>query len=579
MKIKNVTIHNFRSVLDGQFNLDNYTLLVGENNAGKTTIITAIRAFYEDGGTKYNENRDFPKIATTDKESWAEIEYEITNEEKENLKEEYKNETNTIRIRKFFKSDKKEYTGNLYAYVDGELTYENQFYGDTNIGKKKLGEILYIPAFSKTDDGLKLTGPSYLKKLIEFVFKKAVEGTETYENLKNAFNTFNSAINKENTENEFSFSSLSKDVDSELNQFGLGFKLDVNPIEPNDIVKNLIQHTYTDQNLNSKIEDVSTLGQGVQRHLIYTLIKLSIKYTEKKKEKKKDFAPNFTLLLFEEPEAFLHPSQQEQLNLNLKILSNQDDQQVLITTHSPTFVSKNTQDIKGIARINKIKGVSKINQLNATELESLFTDNLGLYSHFCNLISTTSDQILKKKYLKLGSESPDLIKKLEEETLRFFLWLDTERASLFFAKHIVICEGASEKIFFDLLVSEKWNDLKHKHIYFLDALGKYNIHRYLNLFGRLGIKHSVLMDKDKDAEIHSVLNDFIDSHRNILTINIDTFEEDLETFLEIDKPSKDRNDLKPLNIIMNYQNGNIAEYKLTELKTKIENLLTKIASS
>lgn len=77
MKIKNITIHNFRSVLDGQFNLDNYTLLVGENNAGKTTIITAIRTFYEDGGTKYNENRDFPKVETTDKESWAEIKFEI----------------------------------------------------------------------------------------------------------------------------------------------------------------------------------------------------------------------------------------------------------------------------------------------------------------------------------------------------------------------------------------------------------------------------------------------------------------------------------------------------------------------
>ncbi len=33
MKIKNITIHNLRSVPDGQFNLDNYTLLVGENNA------------------------------------------------------------------------------------------------------------------------------------------------------------------------------------------------------------------------------------------------------------------------------------------------------------------------------------------------------------------------------------------------------------------------------------------------------------------------------------------------------------------------------------------------------------------
>ena len=83
------------------------------------------------------------------------------------------------------------------------------------------------------------------------------------------------------------------------------------------------------------------------------------------------------------------------------------------------------------------------------------------------------------------------------------------------------------------------------------------------------------MDKDKDAEIHSELNGFIDRHRNEFTISIDTFEEDLETFLEIEKPSKDRNDLKPLNIIINYQKGNIKEERLTELKTKLTNLLTK----
>jgi predicted ATP-dependent endonuclease of OLD family len=577
MNIKNITIHNFRSVLDGKFNLDNYTLLVGENNAGKTTIVTAIRIFYEDNGAKFIESRDFPKIITNDNESWVEIEYKISDEEKENLKEEYKNSDNTLKIRKFFKSTTKEYTGNLYAYVNGELTFENQFYGETNIGKKKLGKVLYVPAFSKTDDGLKLTGPSYLRNIIEFVFEKAIEGTVTYDNLKKAFDIFNSEVNKEDEEKEFSFSNLSTDVNTELNQFGLGFKLDVNPIKPNDIVKNLIQHTFTDDNLNNKIDDVSTLGQGVQRHLIYTLIKLSVKYSDKKKEKKKDFSPNFTLLLFEEPEAFLHPSQQEQLNLNLKILSSQEEQQVLITTHSPTFVSKNTQDIKGIVRVNKINGISQINQLDEEELNSLFNDNLGLYSHFCNLIKTTEEPALKKKYLKLGSEVPDLIKKLEEETLRFFLWLDTERASLFFAKHIVICEGASEKIFLDLLVNEKWNELKSQHIYFLDALGKYNIHRYLNLFGRLGIKHSVLMDKDKDAEIHYEINNFINNQKNELTFKIDTFEEDIEVFLGIEKPSKDKANLKPLNIIMNYQSGKIEEAKLTELRTKITNLLTQNA--
>ena len=137
-------------------------------------------------------------------------------------------------------------------------------------------------------------------------------------------------------------------------------------------------------------------------------------------------------------------------------MAEESEQQVLITTHSPTFVSKNTQDIKNIVRVNKAIGVSIINQLDETELGKLFLDNVGLYTHFCNLITATTDQALKKKYQKIGSETPDNDKKLEEETLRFFLWLDTERASLFFAKHIVICEGASEKIFLDLLINVRW---------------------------------------------------------------------------------------------------------------------------
>jgi len=56
--------------------------------------------------------------------------------------------------------------------------------------------------------------------------------------------------------------------------------------------------------------------------LIYTLIRLSAKFTDDRpSSKKKDFAPEFTLLLFEEPEAFLHPSQQDRLNASLRLLA------------------------------------------------------------------------------------------------------------------------------------------------------------------------------------------------------------------------------------------------------------------
>lgn len=47
MKINHIILHNFRGIIHEEFSLNDYTLLVGSNNAGKSTIIDAIRAFYE----------------------------------------------------------------------------------------------------------------------------------------------------------------------------------------------------------------------------------------------------------------------------------------------------------------------------------------------------------------------------------------------------------------------------------------------------------------------------------------------------------------------------------------------------
>jgi len=76
-----------------------------------------------------------------------------------------------------------------------------------------------------------------------------------------------------------------------------------------------------------------------------------------------------------------------------------------------------------------------------------------------------------------------------EEAIRYSLWLDSERASSFFADIVLICEGAAEKTFIDYMIKNEWIDLREKKIYVLDAMGKFNIHRYMNLFKELGIYH------------------------------------------------------------------------------------------
>jgi putative ATP-dependent endonuclease of the OLD family len=553
MKIAHIKIHNFRSIKDGEFDLENYNLLIGENNSGKSTVINALRTFYENDGLKFSASRDFPKFETEDKESWIEIEFSLTEDENENLRDEYKLPDNRLKVRKYFQSENKELVSsqnsNIFAYEHGELS-KNNFYGAKNISQTKLGRVIFIPEISKTSDTLKLSGPSPLRDITNFVFSRIVKTSPSYSALNSAFDSFNKEFDEESKKEDFSFNNLKKDINSDLESWDIAFGLRVNPIKPTDIVKNLLGHYIIDKNLGEKEVSIESLGQGVQRHLIYTLIKLSSKYTEIKEPKKKEFSPDLTLLLFEEPEAFLHPTQQENLNLSLKKLS--ESTQIILTTHSPVFVSRNTKDLSSLIKLNKLKSISTLHFLSDEKIDELFNNNIGLL-----------------KFLE--GEDIDESAKIYEESFKYFLWLDSERSASFFSKHVIICEGATEKAFLDLMINTKWIDLKEKQLYFLDCLGKFNIHRFMNIFGELGIKHSILFDGDNNKGKHEKINDFINSNKNDLTHKIAMFEDDLEAFLGVEKA--ERPDLKPLNLLLKYESGKIEEKRIDELKTIIEGLV------
>ena len=131
-----------------------------------------------------------------------------------------------------------------------------------------------------------------------------------------------------------SVKSLIQDINSEINGWNARFDISINPIKPEEIVKNLLAHHIKDANLEGKQISLASFGQGFQRHLIFTLIKLATKYAAPRATRKNDFNPDFTLLLFEEPEAFLHPSQQEVLGLSLRTLAAKESEQILISAYS-----------------------------------------------------------------------------------------------------------------------------------------------------------------------------------------------------------------------------------------------------
>jgi len=119
-------------------------------------------------------------------------------------------------------------------------------------------------------------------------------------------------------------------------------------------------------------------------------------------------------------------------------------------------------------------------------------------------------------------------------------------------------------------MNTEWLDLKEKHVYCLDSLGKYNIHRYINLLNRFGLSYSVLMDFDGDKKQHKYVNQFIKDK----VVKVYGFEEDFETFLGIKPVPANRKDLKPLNVLKSFDDGLLAPAKISELKTIVNNLIS-----
>ena len=168
MQLNKARIHNFRSILDQTIDFTDYSLLVGSNNSGKSTVIDALRAFYEKGGAKFSDT-DIPLAETDDPECWIELTFSLTDEETELLPNQYRLPNNVLRVRKLFSTanPKERKAGFIYAFTsDGDLS-PTSFYGAKNVGSGKFGDLIYIPAISKVDDQAKLGGPSPLRDLLE----------------------------------------------------------------------------------------------------------------------------------------------------------------------------------------------------------------------------------------------------------------------------------------------------------------------------------------------------------------------------------------------------------------------------
>jgi predicted ATP-dependent endonuclease of OLD family len=158
-------------------------------------------------------------------------------------------------------------------------------------------------------------------------------------------------------------------------------------------------------------------------------------------KKAKDFSPSLNLVLFEEPEAFLHPPQQVDLARNLVKVSDAEDWQIVCTTHSAHFVSRNVSRIPAIIRARRSNGIVSIYQIDDARWNLIVDANQSI-------------QEVAKKYPKLAKDMHADDRRPEMESIKYFLWLNPDRAGLLFAQHVLLVEGPSETALINRLLDD-----------------------------------------------------------------------------------------------------------------------------
>ena len=213
--------------------------------------------------------------------------------------------------------------------------------------------------------------------------------------------------------------------------------------------------------------DVGRKGQGLQRALIFALVRSLAKLMQQEKEETDGAvaatqgsssrqASRSSYFILEEPELYLHPQAQRELFDSLEKLSS-GESQVLLCTHSSSFINLKWYHSICVVRKNSIEEGTTVLQCT----EELFPE------------------------------------KKDKDLFNMVYWINPDRGELFFAKKVVLVEGPTDKTVLPQLAN-KLDIFRHEYT-IVDCGSKDSIPNYLRLLNRFKIPYIVIYDKDHQA--------------------------------------------------------------------------------
>ena len=430
--IDTVRISNFRGIKEIEVNLAPTTILVGANNAGKTSFLKALHlALGADRKTISKE--DFYSGEQDSKEILIDVRivsYDFdTNKRKMNFEEDWatndfsgliKTDNNDFEF-VCFRTRAYEDLIKGYIFETLELNNWDDYAGTNSEGKivsvwkstntkprfPKLESLplFFIDAQRDIQSDLK-DRSSYLGKLTERVeFDK-----DQVKNIEAQLDSINKTIIQESPILEHLKTTLEK-LNKTVNSQGSG--VEISPI--NKKIRDL------GRNLNINFQDSSQgnfpldyHGMGTRSWASVLTLNAFISWNENEKNNNKK-EPFFPIIALEEPESHLHPNAQRHLFKQLTEIKGQK----IISTHSP-FIASQSQ-ITDLRHFYKDQYELKIGSL---ELSEFYDEQISLLKKEIEEDDTNIDlkrknnPIIKSLTLdKIGKVNSDEVKKIRREVI------------------------------------------------------------------------------------------------------------------------------------------------------------------
>lgn len=521
MIIEKLTIENYRNFRSFEIELKRFNLIIGENNIGKTNLLNALGlvfspdiTFYQkrnlevddinyktvqdfksdvERATKLEDLKDkFPEVKievilsgfNPDQEAivgdWFTGEWD-TDISKNKAKITYLFSVNyTKKLEEWFKKTKETISKN--NPIDFPINhYSYSIFGGDDRTKRidyywlSFLKMEFLDALRDAKTQLMASGKNTLLNKV-----LTVQTENKIDDIKRALLDLKELINKEGSV----FSSIKKDIENFLQRVSIEdseSKITFNfiGVESSDILKK-ISMIYGTNPIN-----IERNGLG-RNNLLYISLLLSQLMQQVEKEDKRVF---YRLIGIEEPEAHLHPHLQVHLSRNIDTESS-DERQIIVTSHSSHITSQLSLD-----------------------------DTIVLYN------DETNNNKIKPYYL---------FKSIPEKSKNYLTrYLDATKATLFFARKVILVEGITEQLLVPEFFKIIYNQSLEQNGISLINVGSVAFEHFLRILKEgYFIKGLVLTDSDSETRAKHRVITLERGYRNVDHIMIcktqnTTFELDL----------------------------------------------------